>query len=366
MTTITTQELQDRLNKNDPVTVLDIRPRDDYEDWHVPDSLNIPAANELARGDTTSLEDLTVDEEPVVTVCQKGIMAREATQGLRERGIHALTLEGGLTAWSTAWNTASLTLPETETTIMQVRRIGKGCLSYIVANQGEAAVIDPALDASLFQRIAEENGWRITNVLETHLHADHVTRARPLAQATNAEHRIPVGEPARFDHSPIQPGDRIPVGNARIEALATPGHTPGSQSFLLDEAAVFTGDTLFVNAIGRPDLKADGNEEEQARLLHASIERLLTLGEETVVLPAHCDRPLGFDESIEAAYLGDLPERIGLVGLAEDRFVSEILHGLPEPPDNHEIIVEHNREGSVPTGRLPELEAGANRCAAGS
>lgn len=363
-TRILADELRESLARGEPLTVLDIRPSEDYDAWHVPGSENVPAYEALEDGRPGPLADLDVDEAPVVTVCGRGAMAAEATRVLTERGIDARTLEGGLRAWSTAWNTAETEL-DTGTTVLQVRRVGKGCLSYIIESQGQAAVVDPALDPSVFEAIADERGWTITTVLETHLHADHLSRARPLAEATGARHLVPAGEPAAFDHDPIEDGDTLTVGEATIETIATPGHTPGSVSFHVDGEVLLTGDTLFLDAVGRPDLEAEGREAERARALHASLARLLELPDDTRVLPAHADRPLAFDGVLHTAPLGELPDRIELVGLDEDAFVERILDRLPETPANHETIVAHNRQATWPDAEITELEAGANRCAAG-
>lgn len=363
--TISVEELRHRLDEGESLTVLDIRPADEHDAWHVPDSRNVPAYADLQEGRPGPLADLDVDEEPVVTVCGRGAMAAKATEALREAGVDARTLDGGLRAWSTAWNTAETQIPGTGTTIVQIRRVGKGCLSYLIASEGRAIAVDPALDPQIFQAIAEERGWTIDTVLETHLHADHVSRAGPLAEATGARHLVPEGEPAVFEHEPVVDGDTIEVGSAQLEAIETPGHTPGSTCYLVDDQALLTGDTLFVNALGRPDLEAEGHEEERARALHASLERLLLLGEGTRVLPAHADRPLPFDGELESARLGELPERIELLGLDENTFVDVILERLPETPANHETIVANNRKGAWPDEDMTDLEAGANRCAAG-
>jgi len=246
-----------------------------------------------------------------------------------------------------------------------VRRVGKGCLSYMLDSQGQAVVVDPALAPAVFEAIADERGWTITHVLETHLRADHVSRARPLAEATGASHLLPADEPADFDHDPVADGDLVEIGDVTIEAYETPGHTPGSVTYRVGDESLLTGDTLFVNAVGRPDLEADGRERERARALHASLQRLLDRPGDALVLPAHADRPLPFDGTIEGARLGKLPDRIELLGLDEDAFVDAILDRLPETPANHDTIVDHNQRAEWPRTEISELEAGANRCAAG-
>lgn len=361
---ISVDNLRDRLARGDPVTVVDIRPEEEYAEWHVPGSLNVPVYEDLHAGDPSGLEGIEPTEGPVVTVCGRGAMAAKATQALRDQGIEALTLEGGLRAWSLAWNTATLPLGSNGT-ILQVRRTGKGCLSYLVGSQGQAAIVDPSLDPDVYVDLAKKRDWTITHVLETHVHADHLSRARSLADATGASHLLPEDAPVDFPHQAMADGDAVQVGEVRVEALATPGHTPESATFVVDDHALLTGDTLFPGSVGRPDLDADDGARDRARALHRSLKDLLSFPEEFVVLPAHASHPLGFEGDVHGARLGDLPNRIDLLNLEEKAFVDEILDRLPETPPNHERIVEHNRTGTYPTGDVTELEAGANRCAAG-
>jgi glyoxylase-like metal-dependent hydrolase (beta-lactamase superfamily II) len=362
--TVTADELRQALDRGDELTVLDVRPREDFEGWHVPGSRNLPVYEDLKAGDTRALAEIDPDAEPVVTVCGRGAVADRATQALREAGVDARTLDGGLRAWSFAWNTAQAQLAS-DTTVLQVRRVGKGCLSYLVASEGRAVTVDPAVDPQILQDLADERGWTIEAVLETHLHADHVSRARPLAEATGGDHLVPEGEPADFDHQPVHDGTTIEVGQATLRAVETPGHTPASTSYLVDGEALLTGDTLFTGAVGRPDLEAEGREEARARQLHASLERLLGLDDDVTVLPAHADRPPAFDDELHAARLAAVADRVDLLGLGEDAFVERILEMLPETPPNHETIVDHNRRARTPEADLADLEAGANRCAAG-
>jgi hypothetical protein len=109
---------------------------------------------------------------PVVTVCNSGYTSRIASKQLQARGIEAHSLEGGMQAWSLAWNTADVPLPSNSTEVIQVRRVGKGCLSYLIGSQGEAAVIDAALPPEVYLNLAKSRGWSITAVLDTHIHAD--------------------------------------------------------------------------------------------------------------------------------------------------------------------------------------------------
>jgi glyoxylase-like metal-dependent hydrolase (beta-lactamase superfamily II) len=130
-----------------------------------------------------------------------------------------------------------------------VRRTGKGCLSYLVGSGGEAAVIDASLDPEVYIELAKQRGWKIARVLDTHVHADHLSRSRGLAELVGATLHMPEGVPLSYPLSALGEGETLEVGTARLDAVRTPGHTPESMSYLLDGGELFTGDTLFIEWI---------------------------------------------------------------------------------------------------------------------
>ena len=163
-------------------------------------------------------------------------------------------------AWSLAWNSAEAPLPDSSAQVVQVRRTGKGCLSYLIGSDGEAAVIDPSLDPEIYLALARQRGWRISHMLDTHVHADHLSRGRKLAQMSGATFYLMATERVSYPVTAVHDGDTLNIGTAQLKALHTPGHTPESASYLLDDQALFTGDTLFLAGVGRPDLEASPEE----------------------------------------------------------------------------------------------------------
>jgi glyoxylase-like metal-dependent hydrolase (beta-lactamase superfamily II) len=283
---------------------------------------------------------------------------------LAARGFDARSLAGGMKAWSLAWNAADVPLADASVRVVQVRRTGKGCLSYIVASRGEAAVVDASVAPEIYLAIARKHDWSIKYVLDTHVHADHLSRARELARLTNAVLMLPPQNRTRFAFTPIRDGERIRLGDATLRAVHTPGHTNESTSYVLNEAAVFTGDTLFTQGVGRPDLHADANAARlRAGSLFASLEQLRRLPPNILVLPAHASEPIAFDGKAVAARMGDLDRWLATWLKSESAFVHRVTANLPPTPPNFVRIVDLNEAGDFPPGDPTELEAGANRCA---
>ena len=358
---ISVRQLQELLAAGLPVTVVDVRSPKDV-DWAIPGSRHVDAYDALGTGHLGPLADLNLPPRPVVTVCDLGRTAAIATEMLRARGVEASTLEGGMHAWSLAWNTAEAAMAGCD--IIQVRRTGKGCLSYIVASQAEAVVIDASVNPDVYAELLGAHGWRLVAVVDTHIHADHLSRSRLLAQREGVEQWLPTQKRIRFPYRPIADGDSIAFGSAGLVALHTPGHTAESTTYLLDKAAALTGDTLFLTGVGRPDLEGGGREEAamRAHQLHESIGRLLQLPATTLILPGHVSEPIRFDRQLLAAQVGEIRETLPLTRLDPDAFVEAVLARIPPTPPNHFQIVELNERGELPDD-TSELEAGANRCA---
>lgn len=364
-TVVDVDRLRTMLEERQPVTVLDVRAAEDRAEWAIPGSIHVDAYEALKAGDPDALAELELPGgTPVVTVCGAGKTSVTAVEQLRARGIEAWSLMGGMKAWSLAWNSAEVPVPGSEATIIQVRRTGKGCLSYIIGHEGEAAVIDAALDPGVYAGLAAERGWAITHVLDTHVHADHLSRTRRLANLTGVTLHLPIQNRVSYPFSPLRDGDTVMVGGARLIAMHTPGHTPEAMSYLLDGRAIFTGDTLFLTGVGRPDLEASIEEARvRARLLYQSLRNLTALGGDVRVLPGHTSELIAFDGQPIMAPLDEVTGQVETLGLSEDTFVETIVARIPPTPPNHAAIVAFNEAGELPERDLTDLEAGANRCA---
>src|SRR5919197_1075316 len=207
-----------------------------------------------------------------------------------------------------------------------------GCASYLIADGGKAAVIDPKWEIEDYLALAAEQELVIAHVLETHNHDDHLSGRGRLAAATGATLHVPEDADVDYEHEQLADGDTLELGDVRITALATPGHRPEHMAFLVEDRSraerpwlVLTGDALFVGDVGRPDLAVD--EEDGARGLFRSTRRLLELDDVTELWPRHIGGSLcgGGDMSEKPSSTIGFERRTNeLLGLDEEEFVSRV------------------------------------------
>ena len=361
--TIDTATLKDWMAKDKDVTVLDIRPNKERDEWLIPKSIHFNVYDKLKSGDYHALDSLNIDKDiPVVTVCAGGRMSLIAAEILSAKGYNAYSLQGGMKAWNYAWDTSELILEDVK--IIQVRRVAKGCLSYLIGSGNQAMVIDASLDPSVYTGLAKEQGWTIDYAADTHIHADYVSRTRELAKVNGAKHVMIESAGVGFQFIPLKDGENIRIGNVELKILHTPGHTWESSCFLIENKVVFTGDTLFTDGIGRPDLKADEKEtKNKAASLYDSLRMLLSLNEANLVMPAHVSEPIEIGQALISTPIKELKKSINTLIIEKSKFISTILAKLPESPPNYLTIAEINESGNSKDFIIADLEAGANRCA---
>ena len=237
-----------------------------------------------------------------------------------------------------------------------------GCASYVVADGGEAIVVDPKWEVEDYLALAEEQGFGIRHILETHNHADHVSGHGRLRAATGAAIHVSADAGVAYEHEPLRDGDAVRVGNARVVALATPGHRPEHLAYLVEDAGrsdapwlVLTGDSLFVGDTARPDLAVEAREG--AEDLFQSLGRLLELADGVEVFPGHVAGSLcGVGMSSKASSTIGFERRFNpalALGSVQE-FVSETAHVATPRPPTMERVVAINRGPFV--GRPAPLE----------
>jgi len=240
---------------------------------------------------------------------------------------------------------------------------GLGCASYIVGCEAEgiAAVVDPDRNVRKYLEAADARGLKITHIIETHLHADHVSGNTDLAARTGGDIYLHEASGAEFDHKSLHGGEVISLGNIRLKVVHTPGHTPESITLLISDTTraeepwlALTGDTLFVGDIGRPDLVGAEVANGLASDMYTSLfEKLLPLEDSLLVYPGHgagslCGKSIG---SMRSTTLGfERKHNLALAPRELEEFVAFATSDLPEQPGNHKRIKSLNRKGVKPLG----------------
>lgn len=252
---------------------------------------------------------------------------------------------------------------------MFLERFYLGCLahaSYMFGSGSEAVVVDPQRDVEIYLEAAQKNGLAIRHIFETHLHADFVSGHRELAQRTGAKIYVGAAAGARFDHVSLYDGFELQVGTVCISTLETPGHTPESVCLVLTDCkhgdepwAVFTGDTLFIGDVGRPDLSPTHTPQQLADMMYDSLHRkLMMLPDKTLVYPAHgagslCGRNMRAESSSTVG-----TERLTNWALQiknREDFVTQMTSNLPARPEYFAQDAAINREGAPALHELPAL-----------
>ena len=355
--------LQRMMDGSENVFVLDIRPRSQREEWKIPGSHYLDAYQRTRDGDYSVFDQISFPENSrVVVVCAAGRTSQIAAKELRAKGIDAWSLIGGMKSWSLAWNLSRMKFRNFD--LLQVRRTGKGCLSYIIYSNKEAAIIDASLPVKIYKELVEQFNLSVKYILETHIHADHLSRSKELADLFNAPLFLPVPNKVHFPFQPVTGDSSFILGDIELKTISTPGHTIESVCYYVEGKIIFTGDTLFTNGVGRPDLKSNDKEtHEKSNLLYHSIEKIVSFPDRVLILPAHTNKPVDFDGTLISASIDEVKKNIPLLKRRESEFVDMLIRNIPLPPPNYLTIVEKNLSGEYETADAAELEAGANRCA---
>jgi glyoxylase-like metal-dependent hydrolase (beta-lactamase superfamily II) len=370
------QELAERLDRGEALQVLDVRAPEKVAEGHVglgnpTDFHALPNSKIFALPD---VRELRLDaSRPVAVICGHGNSSKHTTAFLRERGFEAYSVVGGMAAWETVYVARRLAPTASLSHIVQLDRVGKGALSYVLVSDGDAVIIDPGRHVERYAALLDELEATPAAVVDTHLHADYLSGARTAAARWQIPYFLHPDDavspyddtPGRLTYQPLGDGDTIAFGRATLRAVHVPGHTLGSVALLADEGLAFTGDFLFVQSLGRPDLA--GKTEPWAKLLWQSLERARhTWPGDLLVLPAHYaaegerrgDRVVGARFDVIAA-------TNPAAAMQDERaFLSWIRQHQSTPPPAYRTIKEANlglKELGEPDAEV--LESGPNQCA---
>ncbi|WP_040209153.1 MBL fold metallo-hydrolase [Neobacillus jeddahensis] len=371
ITGMTSKEVTKKIFDKEELFILDVRNESDFKDWKIEgenfEYLNVPYF-ELLDGVEEIIKKIPTDKE-VLVVCAKEGSSVMVAEMLSDAGLNVSYLKGGMKAWSEHLVPVKVGDLNDGGEIFQFVRIGKGCLSYMVVSNGEAALIDATRMTKTYFDFAERIGAKLTHVFDTHLHADHISGGRLIAEKTGATYWLPSKDATEvtFGYQPLEDGNDVIIGNTiiNIHAMYSPGHTIGSTSFVVDEKFLLSGDILFIDSIGRPDL-AGKAEDWVGDLRETLYIRYREVSEELIVLPAHF---MMLDELNDD---GSVSEKLGTLfsknhGLNiedEEEFRKMVTENLPPQPNAYQEIRQTNMGKVNPDiEQQREMEIGPNRCA---
>lgn len=379
MTAIKVEQLLRMADAARPFLLLDVRNDEEYEAWriearHPIKTVHIPYFDLIEDPDLIK----TVPNEGGETfvLCAKGGSSDMIAEMCREAGLDARNIEGGMVEYGRYFDPVPIPLEKDEAErfeIWQLNRRGKGCLSYVVRSGEDAVVVDPSRQIEAYEDFVAGLGARIVYVFDTHVHADHISGGPVLASRTGASYFVAAGDGFDLTHPVAQfrDGQDLQLGGEggvvlNVRILHTPGHTPGSISFLVGRSHLLTGDTIFVASVGRPDL--GGQVVEWGRMLfHTLRERISVLPDDTIILPAHYSGLAEMrDDGVVAGRLGDLRRDVPELQIqTEEEFVDAMKKTLSPPPETYAKIIRVNLgEASIDDEQATEWELGKNQCAA--
>ena len=374
LTSYTAAELFDALVQRENFILLDVRNTKDFNRFKVEGPHPVEMLN-IVYYDFQELEDECVPLVPtgrkIRIVCAKESSAKYVADVLARCGYDNVSyLEGGIPSWG------NLLVPVQVGsgpgyTLHQFRRPGKASLSYALVSGREMYVFDPAKNIAAYSRFAEECGCRITRTFETHRQADYISGSDALRRQLGTEIVAPRPDfdVARFPYTPVADGDTFSftAGGPEVCAIHTPGHTPGSTSYLVDNRYLIAGDAVFIRSIGRPDL--GGQAEAWSRLLFNTMtDKILTWDRSLIVLPGHymdwreADENLAFTASLEEV----IEHNRDIYSVRDEAaFIAFIKKNMRPQPDVYAKIREINAGLlTVDDDEANVMDLGKNECAA--
>ncbi len=377
--TLTADRLAQLQDEAADFLLVDTRPAESYDAWHILGARNFTfGPEEELNGRLETFREFAGDADRIITICAKGISSAtlaEQLEGKLEATVEAV--EGGMKAWSGVYEPVEVDISTDRTTVVQIQRRAKGCLGYIIGCEatGQAVVVDATDDPEAYATAAGDAGFTIAGVIDTHVHADHISGGRQLAAEFDVPYYLSAraaGRDLAFEYTPLERNEVLEVGELELKALSTPGHTSEMISLLLEDRALLTADTLHVDSTGRTELEfGDDGGEKGARMLYESLHRtVLAEPEGVVVLPGHvsvsANGEFGHGEPGEPIMTTIRAARTGIEALTleQEAFIDR-LAAAGEKPANYEAILEINRgvRDADPDQRI-ELELGPNNCSA--
>ncbi|WP_439027895.1 MBL fold metallo-hydrolase [Haloarchaeobius sp. DT45] len=371
------EELKSRIDGGEAVTILDARMESDFSEWHIDgenvEIANVPYFEFLDDELPDDVLEQVPEGEPLVVLCAKGGASEYVAAKLAENGRDVVHLDEGMNGWARIYERVEVSRYDGPGKLYQYQRPSSGCLAYMLVSVGEAAVIDPLREfTDRYLADAEELDADLHYAIDTHIHADHISGVRTLAEegvtGVIPANAVPRGVTYADEMETVEDGDVLEVGAAEIETVYTPGHTSGMTSYLVGGSLLATGDGLFTESVARPDLEeGDEGAPDAAKQLYDTLQtKVLAQDDDVLVGGAHfSDAATPADDDTYTAPIGELVETMDALTMDEDDFVDLVLSDMPPRPANYVDIIETNLGQREATDEEAfELELGPNNCAA--
>lgn len=372
--TIEPNELYRRIENEDDLFLFDIRAESEYNEWNISsnntESFNYPYYNMLDDIPDEVVSKLPTNKD-IIVICAKGKSSEMIADKLVTNGYSAVNLKNGMNGWADIYNRREIPINNTGLSVYQYSRPSSGCLSYMVVSNNEGILIDP-LDRFTHKYVKDikRENINIKYVVDTHIHADHISGLRKLSKEINAKRILSKNAFKRgvnYDVHVVNNNEKLEFGNTEITIVKTPGHTSGQSSYYID-GILFTGDSLFADSIARPDLEDIEKSKEMAAVLYDTlINKILTYPEDTIIAPAHASEDTPKNNTLNNTYtntIGSILSEIPALSYDKDEFIEYVVTDMPPRPSNFEEIIAINKGNKNETDdKLFELELGPNNCA---
>jgi len=369
------KDLFDFLTNQDDMLVLDVRNEDDFNRFNVEgpfpfDMVNVPYFDFMEEEDA-SIQKVS-REKPVKVVCAKEGSAQYVGEILVKNGFKDVAyLSGGIKTWGNLLAPKRINPSSDSYSLFQFIRPGKASCNYGLLYEGEMIIFDPSRNFEFYETFASSQNAKIVKTFETHLQADYISGSKQIANETDADIFAHEGDfkDATFKYSTINDGEIYTIGEngPEIKVLHSPGHTPGSTSYIIDDKYLISGDTVFIQSVGRPDLGGKA-KEWSATLFDTITNKVLNLDHGLNVLPGHymdwseANDHLVFSEKLEKIL--DLNEAVYELDSSE-KFTEFILDNMRDSPKVYDEIRKVNSGWmDVDMNEADIMDLGKNECAA--
>ena len=367
-------DLFEYLSKKEDMLVLDVRNKEDFERFNIEGPFSFEMAN-VPYFDFMEEEDATVKkvsrEQPIKVVCAKEGSAQYVGEILVNHGFSDISyLTGGIKTWGNMLVPKRLNPASDEYALYQFIRPGKASCNYGLIYQGEMVIFDPSRNFDFYQSFATGQNAKIVRTFETHLQADYISGSKQIANATGAEIFAHIDDfsEASFQYNEVHDGELFALGGngPMVKMMHSPGHTPGSTCYIIDEKYFISGDTVFIQSVGRPDL--GGKAKEWSALLYETLtNKVQNLDKNLDVLPGHfmnwaeANDQMVFSKKLENI-VGQNSSIYALDSL--EKFTEFILDNMSNSPAVYDEIRKVNSGWlDVDMDEADVMDLGKNECA---